>query len=574
MRRSAGVDVDGVDGLGLGEHRDGAGGGVDPPLRFGLGDALDPVGAGLELEPGEDAAAADPDDHLLVAAHLAGALAVDLGAPAARLGIAQVHAQQVPGEQGGLGPAGAGADLEKAVALVVGVRRDQQPMQFGFQGVAAVGGGGQFVAGQVRHLRVGEQLLRRRHLGLGPPIAREALHQGFELRVLAAQVPEPVGVGLGLGVRQQQGDLAEALVHALQPVADRSIHADCHRCQDAAGRARAGSSANSSLAASRISASPSRAAWRSRVLGACSSLLVRVWARKVSTSAAGLPASSWRLARSSTSSRKTSAPLAVVLDHIGGVERAHPRHELVGVEGDDLLGLQRRRLARAQALVDHPLEVVDGVEIDVAQGADLRLDVPRDGDVHHEHGPVLALLERPLHRALAQHRQRAGGGGDDDVRLRQVVGDLGQRDGEAVELGGHLVGALHGAIGDDDAPDAVLMEVTGGQFDGLPGADQHGRLFGQVAEDLAGQADRREGHRHRAAADGGVRAHRLGHREGVLEQASEQFAGGGAVGRGLEGALDLTQDLGARPGPWSPGRRRPAAGGSPRRGRRGRRGTG
>ena len=50
----------------------------------------------------------------------------DLGPPAAALGVAQVHPQQVTGEQRRLLAALAGLDLEDDVAVVVGVARDQQ----------------------------------------------------------------------------------------------------------------------------------------------------------------------------------------------------------------------------------------------------------------------------------------------------------------------------------------------------------------------------------------------------------------------------------------------------------------
>ena len=51
------VDRD-VDLLGLGQHRDGRGRGVDAARRLGVGHALHAVHAGFELQPGEDAAAA------------------------------------------------------------------------------------------------------------------------------------------------------------------------------------------------------------------------------------------------------------------------------------------------------------------------------------------------------------------------------------------------------------------------------------------------------------------------------------------------------------------------------------
>ena len=63
----------------------------------------------------------------------------------------------------------------------------------------------------------------------------------------------------------------------------------------------------------------------------------------------------------------------------------------------------RRRRARLAIFPDHALEVVDGVQIDVVQLGDLGFDVARHGDVHHEHRPVLARLERALDRALAEN---------------------------------------------------------------------------------------------------------------------------------------------------------------------------
>ena len=55
------VDLD-VDLLGLGQHRDGRGGGVDPAAALGDRNALDAVDAALELQPGEHALAGDRGD--------------------------------------------------------------------------------------------------------------------------------------------------------------------------------------------------------------------------------------------------------------------------------------------------------------------------------------------------------------------------------------------------------------------------------------------------------------------------------------------------------------------------------
>ena len=53
-----------------------------------------------------------------------------LRAPATDLGVSQIHAQEVGGEEGGLGATGPGPHLQEDVTLIVGVRWDQQTLQF------------------------------------------------------------------------------------------------------------------------------------------------------------------------------------------------------------------------------------------------------------------------------------------------------------------------------------------------------------------------------------------------------------------------------------------------------------
>ena len=108
--------------------------------------------------------------------------------------------------------------------------------------------------------------------------------------------------------------------------------------------------------------------------------------------------------------------------------------------GDDDLGLDHRSLARIQAALDDLGEVVHGVQEDVVQFADFGFDVARHGQVDHEHRAVPARLERALDHAQADDRQRAGGAGDDDVVLRQLLGQFVQADGMAVEALGQRLG--------------------------------------------------------------------------------------------------------------------------------------
>ena len=117
------VLVDGdVDLLGLGQHQHAGGAGVDAALGLGDRHPLHAVDAALELEQGvrrlagrRRALGLDRDGHGLVAAEVGLGGVEDLGRPAATLGVAGVHPEQVAGEQRRLLAALARLDLEEGV---------------------------------------------------------------------------------------------------------------------------------------------------------------------------------------------------------------------------------------------------------------------------------------------------------------------------------------------------------------------------------------------------------------------------------------------------------------------------
>src|SRR3989337_970326 len=147
------VDVD-LDLLGLRQDGDGGRAGVDAALRLGGGDALDAVGAALVLEAGVSAAAMHLEDDLLEAALLALARGEDVDGPALRLGVAGVHAIEVGREEGRLLAAGAGADLDDDVALVVRVGGQQGETQLALAALALRLEHTELVAGEAGELRV------------------------------------------------------------------------------------------------------------------------------------------------------------------------------------------------------------------------------------------------------------------------------------------------------------------------------------------------------------------------------------------------------------------------------------
>src|SRR5690606_23903793 len=138
--------------------------------------------------------------------------------------------------------------------------------------------------------------------------------------------------------------------------------------------------------------------------------------------------------------------------------------------GDQFFGSLRRALAALEVFLDDLVQVIDGIEVDIVQLAYLRFDIAWYGDIDHEDRLVSALLQRALHRALAEDRQLAGGGADDDVAVDQLVRNVREQHRVRTELLGQLAGTLQGAVGDDDALDALVMQVTRHQADGLTGA--------------------------------------------------------------------------------------------------------
>ncbi len=134
-------------------------------------------------------------------------------------------------------------------------------------------------------------------------------------------------------------------------------------------------------------------------------------------------------------------------------------------------------------------------------------------------GACLRSLIARSSSALAQDRQRARRAGDDDVELRQPVGQLVQRDRVGAEARRQLLAALERPVGDGDR-----LRIAAPRNASRPVRSFRRRRSAAAAaptmrrEDALGQLHRGGGHRNGRAADVGLRAHVLGHRERALEQ--------------------------------------------------------
>jgi hypothetical protein len=201
-----GLDLD-VDLFGLGEDGDGDGRGVDAALGLGRGDTLHAVDAGLVLEQGVDAVAFDDGGDVLEAVADAGlGLREDLDLPAVLLGETEVHAEDLGDEEGGLVAAGAGAEFEDDVLLVVGILGQEQHLELLFDRGKARLEAGQLLLRHGAEVWVG---LGEHGLGVGDGVAdvavlAELFDDGFEVAML-------LGGGLELLLVVDEGGIGELL---------------------------------------------------------------------------------------------------------------------------------------------------------------------------------------------------------------------------------------------------------------------------------------------------------------------------------------------------------------------------
>ena len=99
-----------------------------------------------------------------------------------------------------------------------------------------------------------------------------------------------------------------------------------------------------------------------------------------------------------------------------------------------------RRMLRLPFTIS--VEIVDAVQEDVVERGRFRLDVARHAEIDDEHRRVASLADHALEQALADDRQRARRAGDDDVVVRQPLGQLGERDRAGAEAIGERFAAL------------------------------------------------------------------------------------------------------------------------------------
>ncbi len=160
----------------------------------------------------------------LIAPRLARALGDHLHAPAVALGVARVHAEEVAGEERALVAAGAGADLEEQVLLVVGIARQQHALHLVLERGRAATPGAHLLLGELAHRRVARHVGGRGDVlaGLAPRAVR--LDHGLDLRAFLGEPAVAVEVVDHAGIGEPRVDLLQARLEARELGRDRILH--------------------------------------------------------------------------------------------------------------------------------------------------------------------------------------------------------------------------------------------------------------------------------------------------------------------------------------------------------------
>ena len=157
---------------------------------------------------------------------LAEALAHDLGLPAPELSIAQVHPEQIAGEQGGLVSAGAGPNLQIHVAGVGRVCRKQQDLELALEARSPTLSRIDLFLRELAHVGVGagEDLTRLLYRVHRRVVLHEALDDRAQLGMLLGERSEPGRIGGDLRLGEQCADLGVALAQPFELFHQGRIH--------------------------------------------------------------------------------------------------------------------------------------------------------------------------------------------------------------------------------------------------------------------------------------------------------------------------------------------------------------
>ena len=152
--------------------------------------------------------------------------------------------------------------------------------------------------------------------------------------------------------------------------------------------------------------------------------------------------------------------------------------------------LRRFRVLVPQLFVGihHVLQVIDVVQDHSVQVRDFRIHVTGHGDIDQNQWIRLhAFLQGQGQLVMVDDVVGSSGGGDDDVRVHNVVDKVIETDDGTVEFVCQFLCVIVAAVGDKNGRGAFVHQMPGGEFTHLAGPDDQDIRVAQVAHHFDGQ---------------------------------------------------------------------------------------
>ena len=126
---------------------------------------------------------------------------------------------------------------------------------------------------------------------------------------------------------------------------------------------------------------------------------------------------------------------------------------------------------------------------------------------------MLTHFKGLFHGAFTKDRQLAGGGGNNDIRIRQLRGYLSKQNRFSTEFLRQLPRSAKGAIGNHDFSHSRSDKMASHQFNSFPRSHQQGITLTQIGKNMTRQIHRGISHWNRIFTDSGIGTDPFGNRE-------------------------------------------------------------
>ena len=160
-------------------------------------------------------------------------------------------------------------------------------------------------------------------------------------------------------------------------------------------------------------------------------------------------------------------PLAKGDDGRHGPQGTPPGQKALHLLLHDGVHLSHLALTLLGANGAHGVQVVDVVQVHAVYLSHRRIDIGRDSDVYEEDGTAVAPSHGGPQFIPADDGQGSAAGADDDIGVREGLGQAAEGNSCRVQLLGQFGGPVIGAIGDSQAISPSLNKAARGEGAGF-----------------------------------------------------------------------------------------------------------